>query len=83
MTLNWRTTSGNIIGYATSVWVDYFCSYIPSNLSWRLPLSLQVIIGLILGFGGLLLPESPRWLLDVVRNPSFSSSRFRHSAESG
>ncbi|CAD6890354.1 unnamed protein product [Tilletia controversa] len=56
--------TGNIAGYAASVWIDYFCSYINSDLSWRLPLSIQVLIGLTLAFGSLLLPESPRWLLD-------------------
>lgn len=56
--------TGNIIGYASSVWVDYFASFIDSDLSWRLPLSLQVIIGTTLAFGSVLLPESPRWLLD-------------------
>jgi len=34
-------------------------------MSWRLPLSLQSIIGLILATGSLLIPESPRWLLDT------------------
>ena len=57
--------TGNIIGYASSVWIDYFSSYIPSNLSWRFPLSLQCIIGLILALGSLAIPESPRWLLDT------------------
>lgn len=58
------TSTGNIIGYASSVWVDYFFSFIPGNLAWRLPLSLQSIIGLTLCFGSLLIPESPRWLCD-------------------
>lgn len=56
--------TGNIIGYASSVWIDYFCSFLPGHLSWRLPLALQAVIGLILALGSLLLPESPRWLLD-------------------
>ena len=56
------------MGYATSVWIDYFCSYLPGHMSWRLPLSLQAIIGLTLAFGSLLLPESPRWLLDNDRD---------------
>lgn len=56
--------TGNIIGYASSVWVDYFSSYIDSDMSWRLPLSLQVVIGTTLAVGSVLLPESPRWLLD-------------------
>ncbi|CCU76056.1 monosaccharide transporter [Blumeria hordei DH14] len=56
--------SGNIIGYATSVWVDYFCSFIDSDYSWRIPLVMQCVMGALLGFGSLLIVESPRWLLD-------------------
>ncbi|KAI0433263.1 sugar transporter-domain-containing protein [Xylaria sp. FL1042] len=56
--------SGNIIGYATSIWVDYFCGYIESNLSWRIPLLMQCIMGALLGLGSLIIVESPRWLLD-------------------
>lgn len=52
--------SGNIIGYATSVWVDYFCSFIDSGLSWRLPLLMQCVIGALLGLGSLIIVESPR-----------------------
>jgi len=60
--------TGNIVGYCLSVWVDYGCSFLSGDISWRLPLSLQVIVGLILAFGSLLLPESPRWLLDHDRD---------------
>lgn len=56
--------SGNIIGYTTSIWVDYFCGYIPSNLSWRIPLLMQCVMGALLGLGSLVIVESPRWLLD-------------------
>jgi sugar porter (SP) family MFS transporter len=56
--------SGNIIGYTTSVWVDYFCGFIESDLSWRVPLLLQCVMGALLGFGSLIIVESPRWLLD-------------------
>ncbi|KAF2454430.1 hypothetical protein BDY21DRAFT_387549 [Lineolata rhizophorae] len=56
--------TGNITGYAASVWVDYFCSYIPNNWAWRVPLLMQCIIGALLGLGSLLICESPRWLLD-------------------
>ncbi|KUJ08630.1 uncharacterized protein LY89DRAFT_711641 [Mollisia scopiformis] len=56
--------TGNITGYATSVWVDYFCSYINSNYSWRIPLLMQCVMGALLGFGSLVIVESPRWLLD-------------------
>ncbi|OJJ44201.1 hypothetical protein ASPZODRAFT_154151 [Penicilliopsis zonata CBS 506.65] len=56
--------TGNICGYAASVWVDYFCSFIDSNYSWRLPLLCQCIMGALLGAGSLIMCESPRWLLD-------------------
>ncbi|QUC23976.1 uncharacterized protein UV8b_08217 [Ustilaginoidea virens] len=56
--------SGNIIGYTTSVWVDYGCGFIESNLSWRIPLLMQCVMGALLGLGSLVIVESPRWLLD-------------------
>jgi sugar porter (SP) family MFS transporter len=56
--------SGNIIGYTTSVWVDYGCGFIDNDYSWRVPLLMQCIMGALLGIGTLVIPESPRWLLD-------------------
>lgn len=56
--------SGNIAGYAVSVWVDYFCSYIQNDWSWRVPLLMQCVMGSLLAAGSLLICESPRWLLD-------------------
>lgn len=53
--------SGNIIGYASSVWVDYFCGFIPSDLSWRLPLFMQCVMGGLLALGSLIIVESPRY----------------------
>lgn len=55
--------SGNIIGYATSIWVDYFCSYIDSDYSWRVPLSMQCVMGGLLALGSLVIVESPRYVL--------------------
>jgi MFS family permease len=52
--------TGNITGYAASVWVDYFCSYIQSDYSWRTPLLMQCLMGAFLGFGSLIICESPR-----------------------
>ena len=56
--------TGNVSGYAASVWVDYFCSYILNDYSWRVPLALQCFMGLLLGLGSLIICESPRfdWL---------------------
>lgn len=54
----------NIFGYASSVWIDYFCSFFESDMAWRVPLSVQCIIGVLLAAGSLAVPESPRWLID-------------------
>ncbi|KAG5729576.1 Sugar transporter STL1 [Termitomyces sp. T112] len=56
--------TGNVFGYAFSVWTDYFCSFFNSDTSWRLPLFLQCVIGALLAAGSFLMPESPRWLID-------------------
>lgn len=53
--------SGNILGYAFSVWVDYFCSFIQGDWSWRVPLLLQCVMGGLLAVGSLLICESPRY----------------------
>lgn len=70
--------TGNIAGYCLSVWIDYACYFIQNigdarenpdalaaNVSWRLPLFIQVILAIILFLGGFFVVESPRWLLDV------------------
>ncbi|KAL1306367.1 hypothetical protein AAFC00_005079 [Neodothiora populina] len=56
--------SGNIIGYAASVWVDYFCTFINNDWAWRVPLLMQCVMGALLCGGSFLICESPRWLLD-------------------
>ncbi|PBK75256.1 general substrate transporter [Armillaria solidipes] len=60
--------TGNIFGYAFSVWTDYFCSFIDSDMAWRIPLLVQCVIGAILAAGSLVLPESPRWLIDTDKD---------------
>lgn len=54
--------TGNITGYAASVWVDYFCSYLESDYAWRVPLLMQCVMGALLGFGSLIICESPRYV---------------------
>ncbi|KAH3665653.1 hypothetical protein OGAPHI_003841 [Ogataea philodendri] len=56
--------TGNIMGYASSIWIDFGCSFIESNWSFRIPLMLQVVFGSILFLGTFALVESPRWLLE-------------------
>lgn len=52
--------SGNISGYAASVWVDYFCTFIDNDWSWRVPLLMQCVMGGLLACGSLVICESPR-----------------------
>jgi MFS family permease len=54
--------TGNVTGYAASVWVDYFCSYIKSDWAWRIPLLMQCIMGALLAGGSMLICESPRFV---------------------
>lgn len=60
--------TGNIVGYATSVWIDYGCSYFENNASWRVPLFLQSVIGFALFCGSFVIVETPRWLLNHDRD---------------
>lgn len=39
-----------------------------SEVSWRLPLALQIVPAVILGIGMLFFPDSPRWLLMKERD---------------
>lgn len=56
--------TGNIVGYSTSIWVDYGFSFVASDWSWRLPLALQCVLGSMLVAGTFVIVETPRWLLD-------------------
>lgn len=56
--------TGNIIGYSTSIWVDYGFSFIENDYSWRTPLAIQCVMGALLFFGSFVIVETPRWLLD-------------------
>lgn len=56
-----------VIGIVISFWITYGTQYIKSHWSWQLPFLLQIIPGLLLGFGAILLPYSPRWLASKGR----------------
>ena len=47
----------------SAVYISYGCSFIRGNTaSFRVPWALQMIPAIILFFGMIILPESPRWL---------------------
>ncbi|KAF2767235.1 general substrate transporter [Teratosphaeria nubilosa] len=55
----------NTRGIVVSYWLNYGFWFITSHgsLQWRFPIGFQMLFGLLLIFGVLLYPESPRWLL--------------------
>lgn len=56
--------TGNIVGYSTSIWVDYGFSFLENDFLWRVPLFLQCLVGTLLFAGLYVIVETPRWLLD-------------------
>lgn len=59
----WSITWGILLQY----FVQFGCSYINGNASFRIPWGLQMIPAIILSLGMLAFPESPRWLVDHSR----------------
>ncbi|KAJ2723136.1 hypothetical protein GGI07_002839 [Coemansia sp. Benny D115] len=59
----WAITWGILIAF----WIDYGCSFIESDASWRIPLGIQIVPGLVLFVAMLFMPYSPRWLVDHGR----------------
>ena len=60
-------------GSILSTGVSYATQKNPTDLSWRLPLALQLIPPIIIFTGAFLIPESPRWL--VARGRSADATR--------
>lgn len=51
-----------VFGIVVAFWITYGTRVIPNHWSWQLPFLLQILPGVLLGFGAILLPYSPRWL---------------------
>ncbi|RDW57516.1 hypothetical protein BP6252_13776 [Coleophoma cylindrospora] len=56
-----------VFGIIVSFWITYGTRQIVSSWSWQLPFLLQIMPGLVLGFGTYFLPFSPRWLASKGR----------------
>ncbi|KAI8881748.1 glucose transporter [Backusella circina FSU 941] len=54
-------------GMLISAWLDYGTAYIDSDWSWRIPYLVQIIPAIALATCPLLLPRSPRWLIEKGR----------------
>ncbi|KAF2085080.1 general substrate transporter [Saccharata proteae CBS 121410] len=51
-------------GVMVSYWLNYGFWFVDQNsFQWRFPIAFQAFFGILLIFGVLLFPESPRWLL--------------------
>ncbi|KAJ8697189.1 hypothetical protein PTI98_006988 [Pleurotus ostreatus] len=56
-----------VLGVIVGFWLGYFTRTIPGAASWRIPLGAQVLPGVFLAVGSLLLPPSPRFLIGKGR----------------
>ena len=55
-------------GYTVASWIGYASSFQTSGQgTWRLPLAMQIPVGVILFFGTFFVPYSPRWLIKQGR----------------
>ncbi|KAG2184678.1 hypothetical protein INT43_000591 [Umbelopsis isabellina] len=70
-----------VTGIMIAFWLGYGCSFIQSDVSWRLPLALQILPSVLLFFGMFFLPYSPRWLCDRGRNEEALTTLARLHAQ--
>ncbi|TFK37519.1 general substrate transporter [Crucibulum laeve] len=52
-----------IIGLVIAYWLDYGMSFVDGPAQWRLPIGFQAVFALLLLLQGMVLPDSPRWLI--------------------
>ncbi|KZP13010.1 general substrate transporter [Athelia psychrophila] len=74
-----------VLGVVLGFWTGFGTREIPSSLSWRLPLGLQLLPGALLLGGCLLLPPSPRLLVlhgrDAEARTALARLRGREEAD--
>ncbi|KAF6761513.1 monosaccharide transporter [Ephemerocybe angulata] len=66
-----------VLGVVFGFWTGFITRSIPGAASWRIPLGIQIIPGVILALGTFFLPPSPRWLVLQGRHADALSSLAR------
>lgn len=57
----------NVAGFCLANWVTFGFSYLNGSITWRFPLALQILFGIVCLATAPWLPESPRWLISKDR----------------
>ncbi|CAL1711576.1 unnamed protein product [Somion occarium] len=74
-----------VLGAVLGFWTGFFTRDLPGSASWRIPLGIQIIPGVLLGFGSISLPPSPRLLVAQGRSEealqALARLRLRSSME--
>lgn len=52
------------VGTVIAYWIDFGMSYVDDSSQWRFPITFQILFAVLLIAGIMVLPESPRWLLN-------------------
>ncbi|KAF8539588.1 general substrate transporter [Trichophaea hybrida] len=52
------------VGTVIAYWLDFGFSFVDNSSQWRLPITFQIVFAVLLIIGIMILPESPRWLLN-------------------
>ncbi|KAI0645161.1 general substrate transporter [Trametes meyenii] len=72
-----------VVGAVLGFWTGFFTRDVPGSASWRLPLGIQIIPGLLLGLGCMALPPSPRLLVQQGRTEEALRSLAKLRLRSG
>ncbi|KAF8484366.1 MFS monosaccharide transporter [Gautieria morchelliformis] len=59
---------GIVFGVVIGFWFGFLTRSLPGSSSWRLPLGIQILPGVLLGAGCFFLPPSPRFLVHQGKN---------------
>ncbi|CAO3642929.1 unnamed protein product [Cunninghamella blakesleeana] len=57
-----------VVGMSIAYWLEFGLYWVGGEFAWRFPLAFQIVFALILLFGSIILPETPRWLVSKDRH---------------